>query len=273
MKQQRQRRENERVTFRRINGRLVPIAVGAAGAGAAAVVADAARTKRVYETKKFTIDRKGFSIQPFSGMKLGDGLVMRTRRGARVGQARFYVDPGDGTATFSWLGVKRRFRGRGMSQVLSRQAAIEMKAQGAKSIFNHVVHPGSLLTHFDGRRDKLWKEGRALKSGGAMMEQVTKQQAVKSVTRWRKETEALDKMGWAEYFFETQKNKGKKGGARAIFRETSLGAVPTRRPLTPYRTLGNKLRLGVGSVLAAGAVAYLATIGSNRPKEPGTTSI
>lgn len=247
------------------HGRIIPIredgdsrkAVAASGVAGAVVAADAARTTRVYATKNYTIDKKKFAFQPFSGARLGDHLVLRKRDGAKVGQARFYFTRKDKTASFSWLSVRKDMRGKGLSQLLSKQAAIEMKEGGAKSVFNHVVHPGSLLTHFNTKRDTLWKEVRTLKDGSASLEAVTKKAALRSVNRWMQVSSKMSRLdGWL----------GKEvKGAKGIFRETKIPRALARH-MKPFRTPSNKLNLAVGLGVAAGSALYLGA--TRRKKEP-----
>jgi predicted GNAT family acetyltransferase len=244
--QQKRNEKQQGVTFRRVRGRIIPIALGSAGA---ATAADAARTKRVYQTSKVAIDRKSFAFQPFSGLQMGDQLVMKTRGGKRIAQARYYVKPG-GEGVFSWVGVKRSFRGKGHSQRIAKAGALEMKDKGATFIFNHVVHPGSLLTSYDRKRDRLWKEVRTTKAGESVLEPILKKDAIKQATRWNKQ---FKKTTILEYYFAKD-----KGGTRPVFRETKLPKT-IRRPIKPFRTTGNKLRMGLGLAVAAGAAAsYLA---------------
>ncbi len=244
MSQRDKNNQQQKVMFRRIGGRVIPITVGTAGAG---VAADAARTKRVYENVRrgITIDRKSFAYQPFvtfrgkdTFTRLGDRLVMKVK-GKTAANASYYRgafnnDPK--SFGFSWLGVKSRFRGQGLSKVITRQAAVEIRAKGGRYTWNQVVHPNSLGTNFSRLRDSLWKE-KVRPDGMADLVQVTKKQALKNIRTWR------DKKGIL---------------TSDIFRETKLPAV--YRKFKPYRTTKNKLLIAGGltaSAVAAGAYFFL----------------
>jgi hypothetical protein len=251
------------VHFIRKNGRVIPIhdekdgaqkkaAAVAAGTSGAVVALDAARTKRVYNGKRFTMDRKQFTFQPFAGAQLGDTLVMHDKAsGKRIGQARYYVEKASDVGSFSWLGIKKPFRGKGMSKTLARQAGVELRAKGAKSIMSHPVHPGSVLSQYDRKRDKFWLDLGQYKDGDRKLYPLTKKEALERVGNWKK---ASDKMPGG--MLGTMKQEKKLMRVRAVFRETMLPRT-IRRSVQPFRTLSNKVRLFGGAGLALGAAAYL----------------
>ena len=225
-----QKRDDRKVIFRRINGRLVPISVSAGGA---AVAADAARTKRIYDKKGITLDLKRGAIQPFfekSKVPFGDRIVMR-KEGKFVGHSMFYKpfkgEPGE--RSFSWLSVKRKFRGKGYSKLLTAESARQMKRDGGTFLFNQVVHKNSLQTNFKRGRDRLWRQR------GNYLYGMTKDEAIRNIN-----------------FYRT-----KRGLITSdAFRETSLKGVRTKIGIKPFRTFGNKARIAVGALVALGGLAY-----------------
>ncbi len=221
-------KENKKTVFRRIRGRIVPISVSVTGA---AIATDAARTKRVYNAGGITIDRSKFSFQPFAGATLGNKLTLK-KGGKFAGVARTYVNDGS-EHSFSWLGIKKQFRGQGLSNVLAKQAAVEVKDQGGKTFFNHVVHPNSANLFGKNSRNKYYME--RIKKGEQYFEKISKPKAMGRVKSWHT-----------------------KGFARnAIFRETFIPS-DIKRTITPFRTLGNKMKIGLGIGLAlAGASMML----------------
>lgn len=240
----------EDVTFRRIRGRIVPIkrdgspdkkrAAGAAAVvGGSALAADAARTSRVYRNVKtgVTIDRKKFSYQPFVHT-IGDKLTMR-KGGKTVGQAR-YFNRGGGEFGFSWLGIKRDFRGQGHSKTLATQAVKQMRAKGGKSLFNQVVHPGSMKTGLSAR-DTFWRE-RSFGRGQKHLYQMTRKDAAKNIRMWRNKRGVL---------------------TSDVFRNTDLRGLSGPRT-RPYKTRAMKGRMAIGAGVAAiGATTLLSRSGKD----------
>jgi len=243
------------VRFIRKNGRIIPIrsdakkssstagniAGGSTAVIGTAVAADAARTRRVYERGGHIIDRKKYSFQPFT-KKVGDKLVMRKLDGTKVGQANWYQGagdkPGSKKASFSWLGVKSKYRGEGHSKTLSRVAAHEMKKSGVHHVWNQVVHEGSLKTNVT-RHDTFWKAGKQTNTG-VVMTKVTKDRAIANI-RWHRKTKGII--------------------TSDIFRNTNLKKQATVFPgiRKAYMTKGMKMKLGVGlglAVLGAGSLLY-----------------
>ena len=225
------KREERRVVFRRVNGRIIPISVSVAGAG---VAADAARTKRIYDKGGITMDLKRGAIQPFfekSKVPFGDRIVMR-KEGKFVGHSMFYkpfrAEPGE--RSFSWLGVKRKFRGKGYSKLLTAESARQMKRDGGTFLLNQVVHKNSLQTNFSRTRDKLWR------SRGDYMYSMTKDEAIRNINFYR----------------------NKKGLITSdVFRETSLKGIRTKNVgIKPFRTFGNKARIVAGALFALGGIGF-----------------
>lgn len=230
-----QKEERRNVTFRRIGGRIVPIAIGTGGA---ALAADAARTKRIYSKAGVTVDRKKFTLQPFVYDRLGTKLVAKVD-GKKAGTASFFrgADADFGpdmfkskTFGFSWLGVKGKFRGQGISKLLSKEAAKEIKGQGGNKLWNQVVHPGSLATNYSSKRDKLFK----------ITETAEKKVGLKAA------------LGNIKYW------RNKKGVLTSdIFRETSLKGIHRSR-IKPFRTMKNKVTMGLGLLAVVGGFGYAA---------------
>lgn len=217
------------VKFVRIRGRVVPIrsrkkekiASGTAAGIGVAVAADAARTTRIYDKKGVTIDRKKFTYNPFAH-KIGDGLYMK-KNGKFVGHSRIYMSP-DGaknSAAFSWLGIKKEYRGKGYSKILSKESSKLMRSKGADYILNQVVHAGSINTNYNRARDTFWY----LK--GDHFYKTTKKYAMKNV-----------------------RDHIKSGYKTSdIFRETDLKGV--RKAGKGFRTFGNKAAIVGGLSVAA----------------------
>jgi len=245
---QQAKQQNRNVVFRRIGGRVVPIATGTAGLG---VAADAARTKRVYENVRrgITIDRKLFARQPYvtfwskdsDFFKLGQRLNLKVK-GKSATTVSFYRGAMDGDPKsfgISWLRTKSKFRGQGLSKIITRQAGVEIREKGGRYTWNQVVHSHSLQTNFNRVRDSLWKE---TKKPGEFV-RVTKAQALKNIRTWR------DKKGIL---------------TSEIFRETQIPRLS--RKMAPYRTTANKVAIGAGlglAALSAGAYLYL----NRKPKK------
>jgi hypothetical protein len=257
--------------FRRIGGRIVPISVGTAGGVGAATALNALNTTRLtskaIEKAGVTIVKKKFALQPFVWTKLGTRLNMY--KGANyVGNARFF--PGaDGAAStfgFSWLGVRKAFRGQGQSKLLSSVAAGEIRRQGGTHVWNQVVHPGSLTTNFKATRDSLWKVGKAYKDGSAPVERIGMSQALKNIDWHRKRWTRPN--GTMEALYHKVVPHAKIPSNPNVFRQTSLKGVAYKN-LKEFRPLSNKLALGIGAGVAVGALAYFALRkknGSNKHK-------
>jgi predicted GNAT family acetyltransferase len=208
--------KNKKTVFRRIRGRIIPISISITGAGMAL---DAARTKRVYNTGGITIDKKTHAFQPFAGATLGDHLIIK-KDGKFAGHARTYIN--DGTEhSFSWLGIKKKFRGQGLSNILAKQAAVEAKDKGGKTFFNHVVHPNSANLFGKDSVNKYYVE--RIRKGEQIFERISKPKAMSRVKTWHS-----------------------KGFAKnAIFRQTVIPKT-LKRSITPFRTIGNKMKIGLG---------------------------
>lgn len=221
--------EKRRTVFRRINGRIVPISLAAGGSYAAF---DGARTRRIYDKGGVTIDRKRFAFQPFVPDKLGTRLEMRKGKDL-VGTASYYK-AGD-NYSFSWLGIKSKFRGQGFSKPLSKVAAQSIKKDGGTKIFNQVVHPGSLNTNFSRKRDTLFKLGR--NQHGEYFKKITKAEATKNIKTWRNVKGIL---------------------TSDVFRETSLKGIRTSH-IKPILTRASKVKIGAGLVAALTGIVLLKT--------------
>jgi GNAT superfamily N-acetyltransferase len=258
-------KEKRNVVFRRIGGRIVPIAVGTAGA---VVAADAARTRVVYKTKNLTMVRKEGVFLPIASFSerrpaFGTGLYAYNKSGKYVGRTLFDVTKEGKTSygSIDWLGVKKKFRGKGVSKKMVRQAAVEMKSKGAGSIFSHVVSPRSAGL-FEGSKVKsvYWKE-----TGRGYLEQVSKKEAMARVNKWSKPMKVGELASrWSrpknilKDIKSSIKNFNKKenyGFAKPIFRDVKL-PKNLKRLSKPYMPTSAKLRLGVGSLLAIGSLAY-----------------
>lgn len=244
-----QEKESRKVVFRRIGGRIIPISVAAVGG---VVAADAARTTRIYSKGALTIDKKKFAMQPFVYDRLGTRLELRVK-GKKAGTASFFRGAHDDTLdvvkglmgkqekakefAFSWLGIKNKFRGQGLSKILSHESAKEIKRQGGKEIWNQVVHPNSLKTNYSPIRDKLFK----VADSGAS-KKVGLKKAIGNIKYWRNK-------------------KGILGSD--IFRETSLKHVKGNVGIKPFRTLGNKLKIGLGITAFLGGLAAYKLMSTN----------
>lgn len=249
--------DNQQVRFVRIHGRVVPIrgggnrarngnnyvtaGAGAVGAVGAATAYDAARTRRIYERNGITIDRKKFTIQPFVHDRLGERLIMRDKLGKKMGTASWYKDVdvfSDSNqktmGSFSWLGIRKKYRGQGHAQTLSRVAAHEMKKAGLDAVWNQVVHPNSATTNLT-KHDSFWKAGKKAK-GGVEFTQVTKQQALKNIN-WHRKTRGVM--------------------TSDIFRMTNLKKQKTVMPgiRKAFMTGGMKKKLALGVAAAAAGIA------------------
>jgi len=229
------------VRFIRKNGRIIPIRIdqdsvekaglGAAGAAGVVVAADQLNTTRVYQKGNVTIDKKKFALQPFVKDRLGSKMVLRVD-GKKAAVANYYRGAFDDDVKsfgFSWLGVKREFRGEGLSKIISKEAARDMRRQGGEYVFNQVVHQNSLKTNLSSR-DTLYRLGR-----GNNFNPVSRRDAMKNINFYRK----------------------KKGMLTSdIFRETSIKGIPRfTKHSQPFRTTTNKALIGLG--LASAAVSGL----------------
>lgn len=276
-----QEQGQKKVVFRRIGGRVVPITVGSTGAAGAVAALDAARTTQIYAKKGITITKKRFAVQPFVWDKLGTKLTMYNRVGKKVASASYYRGATDSAKSFgfSWIGVKKAYRGKGYSKVLSGVAAGDIRKQGGTHLFNHVIHEGSLKTNYNRVRDTLWKLqdvplkkskpvgilDRARKfakdlrhgSEGGLhyVKKVGLAEAEKNIkwhrARWIKPTNAIERvmqkaMPWTKVTSHSN-----------IFRQTSLKGVPYRK-LIETRTFKNKATIALGTGAAVGALAYFA---------------
>jgi hypothetical protein len=262
-------KENKNVVFRRIGGKVVPITIGAAGAG---IAADAARTRVVYKTKKMTIVRKRGTFMPIGSYSekrpmFGTGLYAYSNRGKYMGRTIFDVTK-EGKASsgnFDWLTVKKRYRGQGLSKKLAKQGAIEMKGMGAKSIFSHVVSPRSAGL-FEGSKVKstYWKE--ISRGKDRWLEKIGKKEALSRASKWQKPmkiSEALNR--WKrpknilkdiKYNIKNYGSSEKYGYGKPIFRDVKI-PKNMRRLHKPYMALGTKLKLGFGLGLLAGSIGYM----------------
>lgn len=216
--------QDKKTVYRRIRGRIVPIAVSVSGL---AVAADAARTRTVWQNKakNLHIIRKRFTHTLPTYGNIGDTLILKKGR-AVVGTAN-YLRNDKSEFAFGWLGVKKQFRGKGLSKHLSRQAVVEIKSKGGKSLYNNVIHERSLSTSFGRGRDSLWKMGKS-----NMSYRITKKEALSSIN--------------------TLKSKG--GYGVNVFRETNLTGVRLRRTLKPFMSSATKLKLAAG--LGAAALGF-----------------
>lgn len=265
--------KNERVRYIRKNGRIIPIrekrtdqALIAAGSVGAAVSADAARTKTVYKSKSLTIEKKMFSIMPMDTLqsrypKFGDALFAKNVQGKRVGRMHFTVEGKEGV--IDWLSVKKSERGKGISKKLVKQAAIEMRAKGGKEIFTHVVHPRSaaLLEGEKGVRSQYWRVARTTKKSGMFLEGIGKKEALAKAGQWKGKP---GKFNVAEFLADSFKswrmnNKQKYAAQYAgptIYRQVKLPNT-MRSSIKPFRSMKNKLALGLGAAVAVSSLAAL----------------
>ncbi len=239
--------------FIRIHGRVVPIKddrktqkVAAVGVGAtgAVIAADAARTDIVRQGVKQTLVRKRFAIQPMMLMqkKLGFGThIQAIRGGKKAGHIFFNHKAGEGS--IDWLGVKKEFRGKGISKTLAKEAAIDLKASGVKVLSSHVVHPRSTKLLSGSAKSSYWRVYRTTKKTGlSHMEQISKTTALKKVAHLKD-----------------------KGIGSTIFRDTIL-PNNLRRAAKPFKSAAIKGRLALGlGVLGAGA--WLGYKAFSKPKE------
>lgn len=258
--------EKRNVVFRRIGGRIVPITIGTA---AAAKTYDLARTQTVYQTKDIRIDRKklkGLPIAMSSEKKLvfGEGLYAYNNKGKYLGRTLYGVEGKEGS--FDWLSVKKSARGQGVSKKLTKQAAIEMKGQGATKIFSHVVHKRSAGL-FEGSKVKSKYYRGAYthpKTGEVTLEPIGKRAAMDKVTKWQKPLPYLESIkeqlrpkNLAKTIKQTWSGSSKKSdyGGPTVFREVTI-PKNIRRLRKPFRTTGNKVGMAVYGALAIGSLAY-----------------
>lgn len=230
MARRRRSKEGKEITFRRIGGRIVPIAIGGTSA---AVAYDAARTRRIYQKGPTTIDVKHFAFQPYKYGKIGPKLQLRVG-GKKAGSAFItkwpYSEPK--AWTFSWLGVKKPYRGKGFGKLLTKEAARVARRQGGESFVNQVVHRRSVLANYNPKRDQFWtwrsKFYRAK----------TKKQALKNIAQWKRK-------GWK---------------TSDIWRETNIKGIHLKGKniIQPYMTKPTKVRLGLGLAGVLGIASYSA---------------
>jgi predicted GNAT family acetyltransferase len=221
---QKQKDENKRVVFRRIGGRIVPITIAAVGAG---VAADAARSDVVRTAKdgSYSIRRKG-SVMPMAltkgEIKFGTSVTNYTKYGQRRGHINFFKNVA-GEGEVDWLGVGKKFRGKGISKNLTSDAAAEMRSQGIKKISSHVVHERSAKLFGDKVRSRFYKSYYTGKDGSSFVRGIGKKAALAYVngTKW----------------------KGKQPAA-AIFRDVVIPKM--RRNRVPFKSIGIKSKIGLG---------------------------
>lgn len=234
-------KENRRVVFRRINGRIVPIVVGGTGA---ALALDAARSDVVRVTKSGYSVRKKFTLMPMSLSKgeieVGTTITHRNNMGRKLGTVSFHKGV-DGMGEINWLSVKKWARGKGISKHLVHDAAVEMRDAGMKKLSSHVVHERSASLLGNKSRSTFWKSYRTSKDGSSFVKQVGKKEAIASVAGGK----------WKE--------KGKS--VAAVFRDTTLPRM--RRVTKPFKSLGIKAQLVAG----IGLIGLGAYLGYNKREE------
>lgn len=265
----------QRPKFIRKRGRIIPIRekrkdTAAAGVGAVGTVvaADAARTKTVYKTKNLTIEKKKFAFLPMSSIqdrrpRLGTGLYAKNKDGKKVGRLMFTVDRAENEGVIDWLSVKRKERGKGISKKLAKTAATEMRDQGGKFIFTHVVHPRSaaLLEGEKGVKSTYYRVTRTTKKSGMFMEEIPKGEALKKAGMWKgkpgkfKLSDAISNVRETATGLFSKKAKYDYSGP-TIYRQVKLPAK-MRRQIKPFRTMKNKLSIGIGVAAAISSAAYL----------------
>lgn len=223
--------KNSNITFRRIRGRIVPIVVGGAGA---AIAADAARTKRVYQKGDVAVDVKKFAYQPFR-VKFGKRAVIY-KKGKKAGFAAFFDDAAESTkkakvSGFSWFGIKRKYRKQGLGDILSAESAKEMRRSGTRFLSSQVVHPGSVKTNYSKKRDDFFRIHGGKK--GTYSVHLTKSKALREI-----------------------KNIRDKGYITSnIWRETDLKGIKTKSKYSRvFRTKSNKARILLGTTAAIGGI-------------------
>jgi predicted GNAT family acetyltransferase len=229
-------KKEKKVVFRRIGGRIVPIAVGVGGA---AMAADAARTTRVYNKDGVTIDKKKNVRARLTIRKRADELIIR-KNGKRAGYANFSRTDGSDFG-FNFLKINKKFRKQGLANILTKQSAVEMKKQGAKTITNQVIHEGSLKSNLS-KRDKLFF---SMDLGDEVFEQkISKKEAISQIVAAKK--------GKKRNFWH---NPAKDSD---VFRETSLKGLRTKGKgfIKPFKTRGMKARIALGSIAAVSSFAY-----------------
>lgn len=134
------------VQFRRIGGRIVPIrrnnnkqaaGLGVVAAGAAAIIAAKPHERSVTIDGTSVIHRRSIGLQGLNHKFLvksqNHGVLAETIVRKNV-FGRFNID---------WIHVNEKFRGRGLSEQVSRISASYMKSQGAKSAQSIVVSPSA----------------------------------------------------------------------------------------------------------------------------------
>lgn len=253
---------------------------GAAVVGGSAVAADAARTKRVFEEAKtgIAIDRKAFSIVPPQVMlrPTTDTSMILRKNGKKAAQVWYgrHADVEDvanakfGKRVFGvdFLYTKSEFRGQGLSKVLMKHAASDMRAQGAGSVYNQVVHPRSAALGSEKTRNRYYKESRS-----GLAYPTTRKEAMKNVEAWHKDfagtkVQKISLVDSIKSLVGKPATKGIKKSNKysAIFRETWL---PKDTPsIKAFRTMGNKATIVGGALAAAAGLAYLLK-GKKKQKE------
>lgn len=216
--------ENKRVVFRRIGGRIVPIAVATTGA---AIAADAARSDIVRTAKdgSYSVRRK-YSVMPMAlskgELKIGTSISNYTKFGIKRGHINFFKNVAD-EGEVDWLGVGRKYRGKGISKGLAADAAVEMRSQGIKKLTSHVVHERSAKLFGDKVKSSYFKSYYTAKDGSSFVRRIGK-------------TAAME-------FVRATKFKNKQPTA-AIFRDVTLPKL--RRNRIPFKSVGIKSKMGLG---------------------------
>jgi hypothetical protein len=278
--------DNKKVVYRRINGRVVPIAVGTG------VAASAANTTRVYQKGNITIDKKKYSFAPVT-KTFGSKYDLKVA-GKKAATATIGIDK-DKTASFGWLGTKKKFQSRGYASLLSKESIRDARRRGAKEVWNQTIHRRSALTNYDKKRDSFWRVSqRAKKDGGVNFFRTTKANALSKIAdaQWSHNEIAKDiarearislphfkgkkvkrKAGFKPVFKPSSKlarglaKKVKAVGdyhlykmAKAdspIWRHTDLKGMPkTTKYSKPFRTVKNKVTIGAGIALAGVGALY-----------------
>lgn len=229
-----EKKDDRKVVFRRIRGRIVPIAVGGAGV---AIAADAARSDivRVAKDGSYSV-RKKYAVMPMAAAKgelqIGTTISSHNKFGMKRGHINFFKNVA-GEGEVDWLGVKKAHRGQGISKKLVSDAAAEMKSTGITHISSHVVHERSAGLFGDKVKSRFWKSYRTAKDGGSFVKSISKKDALAAVAN--------------------NKWKSKKGTA-AIFRDVKIPSL--RRNIKPFKSTGIKAKIALGVGLA-GLGAYM----------------
>lgn len=117
------KKEEKKTLFRRIGGRIVPIAVGGG------LISRSVST-RVYKKGDITIDRKGRK------------MTMR-KSGVKIGFTEFrkHGFGGIGDSNIKWLGVAEKHRGKGYGRTIITETARELRRRGKNEMMNAVAGP------------------------------------------------------------------------------------------------------------------------------------